>query len=129
MMKYNLKTESEVPHMLGELLIQAIKNNLISSFHSPLNVSEVNKLAGTLSELPEVISLWELYNYVTFITSSSSNLTERIEQSASVGKYLCDKYDIENIANISANPTFEITEEIETDKKVKLETGEIEEDV
>lgn len=95
MMSIKVQLPEEKFALLGELLTLATRANAESAFKSPLNVTEVTKLAADTLEFKEgEVSLWTLFNTLTEITSSSNTLSNRIDQSVAVGDYFRNRYGL-----------------------------------
>ena len=105
LMSIRLESVTERDSIIGSLLSLAVKGAYIdSTLEVPLNISEVSKLAANMLNYDEVpdklISIWDFFNHVTTITSSSNRLEGRILQSAATGRYFTERYSLDETIDV-----------------------------
>jgi hypothetical protein len=91
--------------ILGSLLSLAVKGAYIdSTLEVPLNISECSKLAANMLSYDDkgdnLVPLWDFFNHITAVTSSSNRLEARIIQSAATGKFFTDRYRLGEIIEV-----------------------------
>lgn len=91
--------------ILGSLLSLAVKSAYMdTTLEVPLNIGECSKLAHKFlvyDDTPDtLVSLWEFFNHITEITSSSNRLEGRILQSAATGKYFIERYRLDETIDV-----------------------------
>ena len=99
-MKETIISENEVPKLFGQLMLMANKNNIDSSFVSPFNISQVNKIAKNYiveherKESPA--TLFDLYNMGTELFNAHHNIdySTILTQNAKFGNFMVKEYGL-----------------------------------